>query len=137
MSQGYNKWIGKGNLGADPELRVTQGGQSVLKLRMACNESYVDKNNVKQEKTEWVSVTVWGKRAEGLAKFLQKGSEILVEGRLQTSSYEKDGQKRYSTEVVANDIRFCGGKRDSAPAPADSNDDDLPVVALDDSEIPF
>ena len=83
---------------------MTPGGQAVLKLRLATNESYLDRNNVRQERTEWHRVTIWGRRAEALGKFLQKGDSLFIEGRLQTSSYEKNGEKRYSTEVVANNI---------------------------------
>jgi single-strand DNA-binding protein len=108
MAEGLNKVLLLGNLGADPELKVTQGGQSVLKLRLATTESYLDRNNTRQERTEWHRVTLWGKRAEALSKFLQKGERIFVEGRIQTSSYEKDGEKRYSTEVVANNIILAG-----------------------------
>jgi single-strand DNA-binding protein len=108
MAEGLNKVLLLGNLGADPELKVTQGGQSVLKLRLATTESYLDRNNTRQERTEWHRVTLWGKRAEALSKFLQKGERIFVEGRIQTSSYEKDGEKRYSTEIVANNIILAG-----------------------------
>lgn len=111
MPEGLNRVFLLGNLGADPELKVTQGGQSVLKLRLATTESYLDKNNTRQERTEWHSVTVWGKRGEGLAKHLAKGSRVFVEGRISTTSYEKDGEKRYRTEIVATDIKFAGGTR--------------------------
>jgi single-strand DNA-binding protein len=110
MAEGLNRVMLLGNLGADPELRVTPGGQAVLKLRLATNESYVDRNNVRQERTEWHRVTVWGRRAEALGKILQKGDSLFIEGRLQTSSYEKNGEKRYSTEVVANNIILSGGR---------------------------
>src|SRR5580658_7873095 len=108
MAEGLNRVLLLRNLGADPELRVTPGGQAVLKLRLATNESYVDKNQVRQERTEWHRVTVWGRRAEALGKFLQKGDSLFIEGRLSTSSYEKNGEKRYSTEVVANNIVLPG-----------------------------
>jgi single-strand DNA-binding protein len=111
MAEGLNRVTLLGNLGADPELRVTPGGQAVLKLRLATNETYLDRNNVRQERTEWHRVTVWGRRAEALGKILQKGDSLLIEGRLQTSSYEKNGEKRYSTEVVANNIVLPGGGR--------------------------
>lgn len=104
-----NKVILAGNLGADPELRVTQGGQAVLKIRMATTEKYLDKNNSWQERTEWHQVTIWGKRGEALAKILEKGSKVLVEGQLRTSSYEKDGEKRYRTEVNATNVELMGG----------------------------
>jgi single-strand DNA-binding protein len=116
MAEGLNRVMLLGNLGADPELRVTPGGQAVLKLRLATNESYVDRNNVRQERTEWHRITVWGRRAEALGKILQKGDSLFVEGRLQTSSYEKNGEKRYSTEVVANNIVLPGrGRGEGAP----------------------
>jgi single-strand DNA-binding protein len=119
MAEGLNRVMLLGNLGADPDLRVTPGGQAVLKLRLATNESYLDRNNVRQERTEWHRVTVWGRRAEALGKILQKGDSLFIEGRLQTSSYEKNGEKRYSTEVVANNIVLPGrgraeGARDGA-----------------------
>jgi single-strand DNA-binding protein len=110
MAEGLNRVMLLGNLGADPELRVTPGGQAVLKLRLATNESYVDRNNVRQERTEWHRVTIWGRRAEALGKILQKGDSLFIEGRLQTSSYEKNGEKRYSTEVVANNVVLAGGR---------------------------
>jgi single-strand DNA-binding protein len=111
MAEGLNRVMLLGNLGADPELRVTPGGQAVLKLRIATNESYLDRNNVRQERTEWHRVTVWGRRAEALGKILTKGDSLFIEGRIQTSSYEKNGEKRYSTEVVANNIILSGRGR--------------------------
>src|SRR5579863_1484029 len=111
MAEGSNRVMLIGNLGADPDLKVTPGGQAILKLRLATNESYLDRNNVRQERTEWHRVTVWGRRAEALGKLLQKGDSLFIEGRLQTSSYDKNGEKRYSTEVVANNVILSGGGR--------------------------
>jgi single-strand DNA-binding protein len=108
MAEGLNKVMLLGNLGADPELKMTQGGQAVLKLRLATTETYLDKNQTRQERTEWHSVTLWGKRGEALAKFLTKGERIFVEGSLRTSSYEKNGEKRYSTEINATNIILAG-----------------------------
>jgi single-strand DNA-binding protein len=111
MSDGLNRVQLLGNLAADGELRSTSGGQSVLKLRLATTESYLDRNKQRQERTEWHSVTVWGKRAEALAKFLTKGSRVFIEGGLRTSSYDdKEGHKRYRTEVNATNIILCGGR---------------------------
>lgn len=108
---GLNRWQGLGNLGADPELRITSSGSSVLKLRMAITTSWFDKEkNVREERTEWVNVTIFGKRGEGLAKYLHKGSKVLVEGELRTSSYEKEGVKHYRTEIVASEIWMLDGK---------------------------
>lgn len=110
MAEGLNRVMLLGNLGADPELRMTSGGQAVLKLRLATSETYLDRNKVRQERTEWHSVIVWGKRGEALSKILAKGSRIFVEGGLRTSSYDdKEGKKRYKTEVVANNI-ILGGR---------------------------
>jgi single-strand DNA-binding protein len=116
MSDGLNRVMLIGNLGADPELRVTPGGQAVLKLRLATNESWLDKNNVRQERVEWHRVTVWGRRGEALAKFLRKSDKLFIEGRIQTSSYEKNGEKRYSTEIIATNVimHTGGGGGDSA-----------------------
>lgn len=154
MSDGYNRVMLLGALGADPELRMTQGGQAVLNMRLATNESYFDKKkNERQERTDWHSVVVWGARAEALAKILTKGSSIFVEGSLRTSSYEKDGEKRYRTEVNATNIilagsrpqgsgstsRGYGGGSARAPNP-DAAPPDVPQddgFGGDDSDIPF
>ncbi len=111
MAEGLNKVLLLGNLGADPELRVTPGGQAVLKLRLATTESYLDRSNTRQERTEWHRITIWGKRGEALAKILSKGDRLFVEGRIQTSSYEKNGEKRYSTDIIANNVILAGGGR--------------------------
>jgi single-strand DNA-binding protein len=112
MAEGLNKVLLIGNLGADPELRYTQGGGAVLRLRLATTESYVDRNKQRQDRTEWHTVVVWGNRAEALNKILHKGRSIFVEGRLQTRSWDdKDGNKKYATEVVANNVLLLGGGR--------------------------
>lgn len=135
MAEGLNKAILIGNLGADPELRMTSGGQAVLKMRLATSESYLDRNRQRQERTEWHSVVVWGKRAEGLGKFLAKGHRLYVEGRIQTSSYEdRDGNKRHKTEISALNVIPLGG-RGERPEPSEHElakanayhpDDDVP-----------
>lgn len=113
MAEGLNRVMLLGNLGADPELRYTQGGSAVLNIRLATTESYLDRDRVRKERTDWHSVVVWGKRAEGLSKILSKGSSIFVEGSLRTSSYEaRDGSgKRYRTEINARNILLTGGGR--------------------------
>lgn len=136
MSEGLNKVMLLGNLGADPELRLTPSGQAVLDMRLATTETYLDKNQVRQERTEWHSVALWGKRAEALARLLSKGSRVLVEGRLHTSSYEKDGVKRTRTEVVATDLWFAGGGAARANGSAAHARPAEPAFAAGD-EIPF
>ena len=112
MAEGLNRVILIGNLGQDPELRYTQSQQAVLQLRLATTESYFDtKSNERKEKTEWHTVVLWGKRGEALNKFLSKGSRIAVEGRLQTRSWEdKNGGKRYTTEINAQNVILLGGR---------------------------
>ncbi len=107
---GLNKAILIGNLGVDPELKFTQGGQAVLRLRLATTEVFFNRDREKQERTEWHTITVWGNRAEALNKILSKGRTIGVEGRIQTRSWDdKEGHKRYSTEIVATNIILMGG----------------------------
>jgi single-strand DNA-binding protein len=111
MSEGLNKVILLGNLGAQPELRFGQSGAAVLNMRLATTEKYKDSSGELKERTDWHNVVVFGKRAEGLSKVLDKGSSLLVEGRLQTSSYEaQDGTKRYKTDVIAVNVLLTGGR---------------------------
>jgi single-strand DNA-binding protein len=101
---GINRLTLLGNLGADPELRNTQGG-AVLNLRLATTETWLNKEKEQQSRTDWHNVVVWGKRAEALSKFLRKGALVYVEGPVRTSSYDdKDGVKRYRTEVHAMNL---------------------------------
>lgn len=91
-------------------MRYTPSGQGVCELRLATSESWNDKNGQRQERTEWHRVVVWGKRAEICSKYLAKGRQVYIEGRIQTRNYDdKDGNKRYITEVIANDVQFLGG----------------------------
>ena len=106
---GVNKVILVGNLGADPEVRKTANQQTVTQFSLATSESWVNKDGERQEKTEWHRIVVWGKLAETCAKHLSKGRQIFIEGRLQTRSWETEqGQKKFTTEVVAGQILFLG-----------------------------
>lgn len=131
MAGGVNKVILIGNLGADPDMRYTPSGQAVCELRIATGESWNDKNGQRQERTEWHRVVVWGKRAEVCSKYLSKGRQVYIEGRIQTRSYDdKEGQKRYITEVIAQEVVFIGGgggrgegrgQNDGPPPPNDAD----------------
>jgi single-strand DNA-binding protein len=111
MAGSVNKVILIGNLGANPELKYLPSGQAVCELRMATSDVWNDKNGQRQERTEWHRVVVWGKQAENCSQYLQKGRKVYVEGRLQTRSWDdKDGQKRYMTEVVAQQVQFLDGR---------------------------
>lgn len=106
---GINKVIIVGRLGADPEMRTVGNGGTVTRLSIATSENWVDKEGQKQERTEWHRVVVWGRLAEICGKHLSKGRQVYCEGRLQTRSWEdQQGQKRYSTEIVANTVQFLG-----------------------------
>jgi single-strand DNA-binding protein len=106
-----NKVILIGNLGAKPELKYLPSGQAVCELRLATNEQWTDKNEQKQERTEWHRIVVWGKMGENCAKYLDKGRAAYVEGRITTRSWDdkKTGEKRYMTEIVAQSVQFLGG----------------------------
>jgi single-strand DNA-binding protein len=110
--EGLNKVILIGNLGIDPELQFTQSGTGRLRLRLATTETYVDRGGERQEKTEWHTVIVWGKRAEALNNILSKGRSICVEGSIEYRQWEdREGNKRNSTQIRARDIILLGGGR--------------------------
>lgn len=107
----YQKWIGMGNLGADPELRNTQSGTPVCNFSMATTESWKGNDGQTQSKTEWHKIVVWGLAGENAAKYLKKGSTALVEGQLETRKWQdKDGVDRYTTEIKASRVTFCDKK---------------------------
>jgi single-strand DNA-binding protein len=125
--QGVNKVILMGRLGADPESRMTPNGQQVCTLRLATSESYT-KDGQREEKTEWHRVVLWGKLAELASKYLRKGRACYLEGKIQTRSWDdQQGQKRYSTEIVANVLQFVdsGANRQNEmnDAPSDMGGD--------------
>ena len=116
-----NKAILVGRVGATPELKNLEGGNKVVNFSLATSEFYKDKAGARQTKTEWHNVVAWGPLAEVIAKNVVKGSEIYVEGKIQNRSYDdKDGVKKYTSEVVANEMRFLGSKKaeDGASTPA-------------------
>ncbi len=144
---GINKVIIVGRLGNDPDMKQIGSGQTVTRLSVATSEQWADKDGKKQEKTEWHRITAWGKLAEICGKHLSKGRQVYVEGRLQTNSWEDaQGQKRYSTEIVAQTVQFLGAPSDreqsssqsSNSHPADQFQDFGPEPAFDSKEdLPF
>jgi len=134
-----NKVILIGNLGADPELRYTSGGSAVADMRLATSRKFQTKDGGTKEDTQWHRVVVWGKQGENCKEYLSKGRSVYVEGRLQTRQWEdKEGNKRYTTEIVAQQVQFLGGRsgggggyNDEPPPPGDGDapsfgDDDIP-----------
>ena len=119
-----NKVILLGNLGANPELKFLPSGQPVAEMRIATTEVFRDRNEQQQEKTEWHRIVVYGKQAENCAKYLAKGRQVYLEGRIQTRSWDdKEGKKQYMTEVVANQVVFLGGGRGGEDSPRSSGGD--------------
>ena len=115
---GVNRVILIGRLGRDPELRYTPAGKAVANFTMATSENWKDDSGERQERTEWHRIVIWGKLAETAAKYLSKGSQVYIEGRLQTREWtDKDGQKRYTTEIVASSLVMLSGKGDGGNNP--------------------
>lgn len=119
---GINKVIIVGRLGQDPEMKAVGQGSTVTRLNVATSESWTDKTGNKQERTEWHRITVWGKLAELCGKYLAKGRMVYVEGKLQTRSWEDNGQKKYATDIVASTVQFLGGASTGAGANNREND---------------
>ncbi|MGH9743299.1 MAG: single-stranded DNA-binding protein [Candidatus Acidiferrum sp.] len=110
-----NKVILVGRLGRDPETRYTTGGQAVANFSLATDHSYKDRNGERQKRTEWHKIVAWRKLAEIIQQYLKKGSLVYIEGRIETREWQdKEGQKRYSTEIIANEMRMLGGRGDGA-----------------------
>jgi single-strand DNA-binding protein len=150
MARGVNKVILVGNLGRDPELSYLPSGQSVAKFSLATTRAYKDKNGELKEETEWHNIVAWGKLGEICAQYLTKGRQAYVEGRIQSRTWEgRDGQKRTSVEIVAQDVQMLGSRGEASsdnsgrsvertrsaptaeessqePAPSDITDDDIP-----------
>ena len=138
-----------GRLGADPEIRYTSGGMGVANFNIATSENWNDKNGQKQERTEWHRIVVWGKLGELCKQYLAKGRQCYVEGRLQTRQWDdKDGNKRYTTEIVASTVQFldrgtgAGAGAGMSAATNDSGGAEVPVAQMSEpsfteDEIPF
>ena len=138
---GLNKVILIGNLGRDPELRYTQSGQAVANFTLATTESITKRDGEREDRTEWHRIVAWGKLAEICGEYLSKGRQIYVEGRIQTREWEdKEGNKRWTTEIVARNMQMLGRRSEGAgagepaepssgssgPAEVSGNGDDIP-----------
>ena len=116
---GVNKAILIGNLGSDPEVKYTPSGVPVANVSLATNESWTDRNGERQERTEWHRLVFWRKLAEIVGQYLRKGSKVYVEGRIETRSWDdQSGQKRYTTEIVVNDMQMLDGRGEMEGAAA-------------------
>lgn len=131
-----NRFTGIGNLGKDPETRELPNGGAVTNFSIGITERYTDKSGEKKEVTEWVNVATFGKLAEIAAKYLKKGQSVYVEGKLKTDSYEKNGEKKYSTKIVASSFEMLGGKRTESPDDKAKRVRDNQTDEFDD-QIPF
>ncbi len=146
-SRGVNKVILVGNLGVDPEVRYTQSGSPVANLRIATSERWKDKQSGEpQERTEWHRVVLFGRLGEIAEQYLKKGSQVYIEGRLQTRKWQgQDGQDRYTTEIVGNDMQMLGGRGgDSGGSSRGPEHYDAPPASsqpsggsIEDDDIPF
>tara|TARA_R110000751_G_scaffold189990_2_gene295877 strand:+ start:218 stop:598 length:381 start_codon:yes stop_codon:yes gene_type:complete len=125
MSKGVNKVILIGNCGQNPIANKTANGVSVVKLSIATSESWKDSNGQQQERTEWHNVVFFNKLADIVNQYVRKGSKIYAEGTLKTSTYEKDGITRYSTDIICNNMQMLDSKL-SQPASATIQNDDIP-----------
>ena len=137
-----NKVILVGNLGRDPEVRYTQNGNAVANINLATNEVWNDKSGQRQERTEWHRIVVWGKQAEIAKEYLSKGRQIYVEGSLQTRQWEdKDGQKRYTTEIRCQRFVMLGGRGGEGRSESVGGSEPEPEMPQDmsysDEDIPF
>ncbi len=139
MARGVNKVILIGNLGADPELRYTPNGVAVATFNVATNERWQDSNGNYQDHTEWHRVVAWRKLAETVGEYLKKGSQVYIEGKLRTRSWEdQNGVKRYQTEIIALDMQMLGRRGETAPPagePLENTDFEAPAEEKDD--LPF
>jgi single-strand DNA-binding protein len=135
-----NKVILVGNLGRDPEIRYTPGGKAVARFPVATGEVWTDAEGNRQERTEWHNVVVWGKQAETCSQYLSKGRQVFVEGSIRSRAYDdRDGNKRYITEIIGQRVQFLGGRGGEAGAAVQSAPDEpaAPSTGAEDDDIPF
>jgi single-strand DNA-binding protein len=135
---GINKVILIGNLGKDPEVRALEGGAKVASFSLATTESYKNKEGQKVDSTEWHNIVVWRGLAEVAEKYLKKGSQIYLEGKIRTRTWDdKDGNKRYTTEIIADTFTMFGAKRDDAQPLSSTQETAPPAAPGPDDDLPF
>jgi len=138
---GINKAIIVGTLGADPESRYTPNGTAIASFRVATNEEWKDKQTgEKKSRAEWHRIEFFGRLAEIAGEYLKKGSQVYIEGKLRTDEYEKDGVKRYSTKIIADQMQMLGGKSEGSAQPPRSTRQQPPTheeAPVDEDVIPF
>ena len=141
-----NKAILIGNLGKDPELRYTSSGQAVASFSLATTDRYKDKDGNWQERTDWHNIVVWGRQGETAKEYLSKGRSAYIEGRIQTRSYDdKEGNKKWITEIVASRVQFLGGRGEGGSKSGESSNSGSeetqtvtePLVNQEDDDLPF
>src|SRR3990172_4875236 len=136
--RGVNKVILIGNLGRDPEIRYTTSGQAVANFTIATTEVRPNKSGEKDEFTEWHRIVAWGKLAEICGQYLSKGRQVYIEGRIETRDWnDRDGQKRSTTEVIAENMVMLGGRGEEAPPPPAAEAPPAPETEIQDDDIPF
>jgi single-strand DNA-binding protein len=137
---GVNKVILVGNLGTDPEVRYTPSGKAVANFSLATNEQWTNKDGEKEERTEWHRIVAWGRLGEICGEYLSKGSQVYIEGKIQTRAWEdRDGNKRYTTEIIAQTMQMLGGisrKEGEASSPEERHPVEEPI-SIPDDDIPF
>ena len=141
-----NKVMLIGNLGRDPEVRYTPAGRAVARFSLATGEVWTDADGNRQERTEWHNIVVWGKQAESCSQYLSKGRQVFIDGSIRSRSYDdRDGNRRYITEIIAQRVQFLGGARGSEGAvaapptdpPAGQEEQAAAPSAAGDDDIPF
>jgi single-strand DNA-binding protein len=146
MAKSVNKVILVGNLGKDPEVKYTPNGTAVAKFSVATNERFKDKSGEWQDRTEWHNIVAWQRLAEIVGEYIKKGSKVYIEGRLQTSSWEdkQSGEKKYRTEIIAQDLVMLGGRGDVEQDGGSlrngnhgRHQEEVPAGEITDEDIPF
>jgi len=137
MSKSVNRWVGLGNVGKDPDIKSTSGGTLVANFSIATTDRQKDTAGNWQDHTDWTNLVAFGRTAEIVRDYVKKGSKLYVEGKLQTRSWEKDGQKQYRTEVIVNDLSLLSGRDDENRASSSRVVEPIIAPEITNDDIPF